>query len=192
MTATPHQPHIGLVVEGPGDAAALPLLLRSHLQAQEDFRDVLAKPVRCNGRDKATAVNGIEGYVATAAARPGCRGILVVLDAENDASCRLGPSLSVRLQSVGVPVKICLAERTFEDWLFASAETLELSGLTYSAVASGLGAIVAALKPAKYVKPTWQPRLATRVDLDIAASRSPSFARLLDCFDLLLRNCDGT
>jgi hypothetical protein len=186
MTALPADPHIGLVVEGPGDANALPILLRAHLEAAGDYRDLLAKPVACNGRDKALMPGGIEGKVATAAARPGCRGVLVVLDADRDLPCVLGPQILSRADKISpVPVAVALAQPTFEEWLVASAATLGLAGLTYPADRDPVNAIKAALQPAKYVKPTWQPRLAARVDVNLARSRSASLARLLNRFDAL-------
>jgi hypothetical protein len=184
MTAAPTDPHVGLVVEGPGDVVALPVLLRAHLVLMGDYRNLLAKPVSCNGRDKALMPNGIEGKVATAAARPGCRGVLVVLDADRDLPCVLGPQILSRADKVSpVPVVVALAAPTFEEWLVASAATLGLEGLIYPTDRDPVNAIKAALQPAKYVKPTWQPRLAARVDINLARSRSASLARLLDRFD---------
>jgi len=98
----------------------------------------------------------------------------------------LGPQLLSRASSAtGLPVHLTLADQNFESWIFASAETLEL-GLTYNASVSGGGAIVSALKPGKYVKPTHQPRLAARMDTALARSRSASLEHLLVGFDRLL------
>ena len=85
-----------------------------------------------------------------------------------------------------MPVVVALAECCFEDWLYASAETLELDGLEYDEGKNGLSEIRAALHPKKYVKPVWQPRLTGRMDMELAASRSPSFARLLARLESLL------
>ncbi len=181
MTASPEAPHIGLVVEGPGDVAAVPLLLRRWLHLQGEFRDLLGKPVNCNGRTKALARNGLEGKVATAIARPGCKGVLVILDGEGDAVCSLGPNLLSRARSVtGAPVALTLADTKYEAWLCASAETLALSSLTCEVGADPEYAIRCALLPAKYVKPTWQPRLTERMDLPLARSRDRSLSRVLD------------
>jgi len=190
MTAADGGPHLGLVVEGPGDANALPLLLRRFMEARADYRDLLGKPVRCNGRDKALVPRGIESYVSVAAARPGCRAVLVVLDSEGDAVCRLGPSLLERVQkNTRLPVAVSLADRCWEDWLYASIETLEIgNGLKCSEESGGTGVIKRALLPGKYVKPTWQPRLTVRVDINLAAGRSRSLARMLQCFTSLIEN----
>lgn len=101
VTASADQPHIGLVVEGPGDANAIPSLLRLWLHGQEDYRDILGKPLSCNGRDKALPAGGLEGYVAAAASRPGCRALIIILDGEGDRVCQLGPDLLARATRVG-------------------------------------------------------------------------------------------
>jgi hypothetical protein len=186
LTAQPHSPHIGLVVEGRGDAEAVPLLLRRWLERRGLFQDVLGKPVTCNGRDKALKENGLEGKVAVAAARPGCVGVLVVLDGEGDPVCSLGPTLLTRVNDIAVPVAVALADSQFESWLVASAESLSLSNLAYSTTQNAEAALKTALRPEKYVKPYWQPRLAHRLDFDIALPRANSLRRALDRFDGLL------
>lgn len=185
MTATPGNPHIGLVVEGPGDTRALPLLLRMHLNAKNDFREILGKPVAVNGKSKATARGGLEGFVATASFRPGCRGVLVVLDSDDDCPATLGRELHDRLVgSVRCSFRIVLAVCDFEDWLYASAETLEL-GISYREGANGGNMIESALRPRTYAKPTWQPRLTARMNLETARERNSSLSRMLDRFDEL-------
>jgi len=161
-------------------------MLRAHQSRTNDYSDILGKPVPFHGKGNATTPGGIEGYVATAA-RPGCVGVLVVLDADDELACQEGPTLLARASvEVGVPVVIAIAERDFEDWIFASVETLELANLeVYQPKGRGKAAIQRGMAPQKYVKPTHQPRLTSRVDLDMAASRSPSLARLLLKFDEL-------
>jgi hypothetical protein len=185
MTAPWGQPHIGLVVEGAGDHGAVPMLLRRHLHDAGEFREILGKPIPAHGRDKALREKGLEGFVATAAARPGCVAVLVVLDGEGDCVAQLGPTLLARGRSVtGKEVSVALADVDYESWLFASAETLDLS-LTFDSTRRGQHEIVTALRPAKYVKPTWQPRLTSRMDMSLARSRNTSFDRLLTRFDQL-------
>ena len=187
MTAGPEDPHIGLVVEGRGELESVPLLLRTHRGAvYQDYRDILGKPVPCHGRDKALVPDGLEGYVATAAGRPGCRAVVVLLDSEGDAACQVGPALTQRASAItGKPVHVSLAEPKYEAWVVASAETLGLAGLTFPAPGDPTAAIKAVLS-VKYVKPTWQPRLTARMDLDLAAGRAASLRRLLDRFDALV------
>ena len=191
MTATPDEPHLGLVVEGRGEVEAVPLLIRRWLQEERnDFRDLLGKPVSCNGRDRALMPNGVEGKVATAAARPGCAAVLVVLDSEGDAVCPLGPNLLNRATAgaMGKPVELNLADSKYESWLVASAETMDLSGLAFSTDQDPTRLLKDALQPTKYVKPRWQPRLTARMDFSRALGRSSSLSRLMRIVDSLIQN----
>lgn len=181
MTAKPTDPHIGIVVEGRGDLDAVPILLRKWLRENGINSDILGKPVQCLGRDNALKEGGIEGKVAIAAARPGCRAVIVILDGEGDAVCELGPELLTRATegAQGKPVVVSLADGKFEDWIIASAETLGLPDLRYQPDRGSISLLKEALHPDKYIKPVWQPRLSAAVDLNIAAGRSVSLSRLL-------------
>ncbi len=185
------QPHLGLVVEGRGAVPAVPLLLRRWLHLRDDYREVLGKPAPCHGRDKALKYGGLEGFVATAAVRPGCAGVLVLLDGEGDCVAKLGPNLLERDResSQGKPVTVALADPMFEAWLVASAESLGLEGLEYRPERNPVALIEESLRPSKYSKPVWQPRLVHRVDIPLAHSRSISLTRYLARFDELLLTC---
>lgn len=190
MTARPDQPHIGLIIEGAGDDAALPILLRRHLQDKSDFRDVLGKGIPIKGVSNATKVDGIEGYVSAAASRPGCLGILVVLDTDESAPSELEQALRDRIMGrVAQPFVVACAERDYEDWLYASVETLELGEIVYNEGTRGALAIEEAVKHLtgrSYTKPIWQPRLTHRMDIPLARSRSPSLDKMLSEFDGLM------
>ena len=81
---------------------------------------------------------------------------------------------------------ICVADEKYEDWLVASAESLEVSGLSYTPARDAVGMLKEALHLSKYVKPSWQPRLTNSLDLDLASSRSRSLARFVAKFDQLI------
>ncbi len=177
---------IGLVVEGPGDAASVPVLLGKWLQTWGLPPNLLSRPISCAGRDRALRPNGLEGYVATAAARPRCTGVLVLLDSEGDPACPLGPQLLLRARAVtALPIVVALAETKYESWLRASAETLRLNGLNYGSQADAEDDIRRALGNRKYAKPTWQPRLTERMDLELACGRSQSLRRLREQFRVM-------
>jgi hypothetical protein len=182
MNAHVNTSHIGLVVEGKGDKGAVPLLMRRVLHERGLYLEMMGQPVVTHGRGAMTAPGGIEGYVAVAAARPGCRVVFVVADADDDQSCKLGPELLARAQEITpLPVVIVLAERSFEDWIYASCETLELGFIEYRPHSRGSNEIKIAVAGtgSKYVKPLWQPRLTSRIDVELASRRSASFNRLV-------------
>lgn len=184
MTARPDDPHIGLVVEGPGDAKAMPILLRSLDSVDERYCDCLGRVVTLNGRSNAVKPKGIEGYVATAASRSGAVGVLVVLDQDRDGDVvALGADLLQRAEgATPKPVRLVLAVPDFEQWLYASIETLGLGVTDFSANTRGLNVIKNALAPEKYVKPVWQPKLASRIDLATALDRSEDPRKLQASF----------
>lgn len=183
-------PHVGLVVEGPGDRGALPILLRKHLVEIDDYREILGKPITLKGKGAATTPGGIEGYVK-AAARPGCVGVIVLLDADQDVVCDLGPQLVQRAEAqVGVPVVIAIADKDFEDWLYCSIETLALDdAATWEAGRRGKNVIESLFDRGGYKKPVWQPKLTHRVDLSLARGRSHSLNRLLAKLEALVALC---
>lgn len=175
MTAT----HLGVIVEGPGDVASAPTLFALLADHRGFDLPQLSRPIACNGINEAVKEGGLEGFVATAANRPGCAGIVVMLDGEGKAVCQLGPSLLARAQQItNLPITLALADFMYESWLVASAETMRLEGLTFNAARGDpVGAIKRALGNRKYAKPTWQPRLTERLDIGLASGRSHSLNR---------------
>jgi len=186
VSAAIDEPHIGLIVEGRGDRGSVPVLLRKYLHAQEEFREILGSPVNVKGIGNATRVGGIEGFTAAVGNRPGCVGVLVVLDGEGEPVCELGPELLRRIEGTcRAPVRVALADASFEDWIYASAETLELEGLTWEQGRNGGTQLSKAIRPKAYTKPVEQPKLTHRVDIETARKRSPSLERMLNRFDEL-------
>lgn len=184
MTARPDDPHIGLVVEGPGDAKAVPLLLRAMDALDDMYCDCVGKVITLNGRSNAVKHNGIEGYVATAASRSGAVGVLIVLDRDReDDGTILAADLLRRAGGVTPkPIHLILADPDFEQWLYSSIETLGIGVHHYDPKKRGLNALKSALDPVKYVKPVWQPKLTGRLDLKLALSRSPDLKSLQQSF----------
>src|SRR5262249_44050466 len=126
-------------------------------------------------------------------ARPGCVGVLVVLDSEALPVCELGPNLRGRaLTATSKPCLVALAETMFESWIISSAESMELPGLVHRPNRNPVSLLREALSPVKYVKPIWQPRLAARIDLKLAADRSSSLMRLFAKFEVLRRELEQT
>lgn len=162
---------------------AVPLLMRRILNECGVYADIVGRPVVTHGRGAMTAPGGIEGYVAVAAARPGCKLVFVIADADDDQSCVLGPNMLKRAKAItSAAVVVVLAERSFEDWIYASCETLEIGLNEYKQNKRGATVISSAVAKtgSKYVKPVWQPRLTSRLDISLAAGRSASFRRLVD------------
>lgn len=111
----------------------------------------------------------------------------MLLDSDGDPVCELGPELKTRSETViTVPTVVALAEPSFEAWFVASAETMPIAGLDPSSGVSPETQVRNALHPLAYAKPTWQPRLAKAIDLDLARPRDATLQRLIDRFEELL------
>ena len=188
---------IAQIVEGFGEVESVPQILRRRIvelgQAggESDAPVWLTyPPLNARGRGNLLVDGGIEENVRIAARIPDVFAILVVLDAESDAECILGPEMLARAEqaAAGVPVRVCLAVRQFENWLAASvvngqewAPTPE----TYES-AGAIESIKARIESGRYKKTTNQPRLTGAMDHSLVAERCPSFARLLRCIDELV------
>jgi hypothetical protein len=184
--------HIALVVEGPGDREAVPKLLRDHLASSAQFAVGVGYPLAAKGRDKLLAEEKLEAFVRQAGRVPGACGVLVVFDADGDAACKVGPDALARATAAThLPVRICVAIQTFENWIAASAETVFDVGIDAPPPVDfegkgAMGLIKKGLHPTKYVKPVYQARLTSRIDHSVARDRCPSLARLFRCVDELV------
>lgn len=178
MTAAAEDPHIGLIVEGPGDFGATPRLLRGYLHSIGMYQDMLGEPLAANGLGNLTVAGGIEKFVNIAQYRPGCAGILVIVDADRECPVSVGQGLLARVSDSRVPVVICVADRNFEDWLYASLESFDLPGSPVFVAGEHGGAALHQLLPSGYRKTVDQPRLAARIDYGLVSGRNDSLDRL--------------
>lgn len=184
---------IASVVEGDGEVRALPkLLFRIAKQLTVELR--VPPPAKVH-RGRMIAEGGIERAVSAAAQRIGTTGgVLVLLDADDDCPAELGPALLKRAQAArrDVPVSVVLANREFEAWFVAAAESLAGSygfpnDLSAPADPEKIRGAKEWLKNHKAdgrpYKPTVdQAPLASTFDLAQAQSRSPSFDKF--CRDM--------
>lgn len=186
---------LGLVVEGDGEVAALPILIRRHLHENRSIYDIeVAKPKNSKGRGNLEAPGGVERYAQHAALPSDICGVLVLCDSDDDPVCQFGPEIGRRAENAvpTKPVIATLAVAEFENWIVASSETLGGEPLSDDPDYENLSAeaIIRAWRfPRSYVKPLHQPGYAQKLDFDLVRSRCPSFARLLRCIDELIDRC---
>jgi Domain of unknown function (DUF4276) len=186
---------LGLVVEGDGEVAALPILVRRHLHENRAIYDIeVAKPKNSKGRGNLEAPGGVERYTQHAALPDDICGVLVLCDSDADPVCEFGPAMHERARGAvpTKPVVATLAVAEFENWIVASGETLGADELPDDVDYENLNAesIIRAWRfPRSYVKPLHQPGYAQKLDFKLVEARCPSFARLLRCIDELIEKC---
>ncbi len=118
---------VAAIVEGDGEVAALPVLLRrlgswlpQRLPAQ------VLTPIRVRRDRFLNRTEEFRRMLLLAAAKCGPDGwVLVLLDADDDCPARLGPQILERAQAVVPhrPLSVVLANREFEAWHLAAAES---------------------------------------------------------------------
>jgi hypothetical protein len=179
---------IGIVVEGHGEAQAVPVMVRRLLARQGITQLDIPPPLRLpKGKmlKQAELARAVE-LMARKTAPDGA--LLIVLDADADCPASLGPQLlawataarSDRLASVVV------AKHEFEAWFLAAAESLRgQRGLPLDLEPPGDAEAVCDAKgwlgsrmPNGYSETLDQPALAAVFDL-ASAEKLPSFAKLL-------------
>ena len=189
------------VVEGDGDASALPGLLIRIIQEKYHRYDAIVaqgrtKVVKANGRPKLEG--NLERFLAHAQNKPQCGAILVLVDADRDCPVSLARKLTKRCAQIDLncPVQIVCANREYESWFLASLNTIRgRHGLPMNAVLSGDAEAV--LNPKQwltdhmpsgqaYKETTHQASFSRLIDLDLACRNSRSFRRLCHALEQLL------
>ena len=119
-------PKIIPIVEGSGDVAAVPILLRNLLTELSRFDLQIGTPQNAHGCGNLTTPGGIERFVKNAWSRPDCGAVLILMDAENQCPKRLATDFSERIRMIGVrfPVVIVIAKCEYEAWFLASVKTI--------------------------------------------------------------------
>lgn len=190
------------IVEGHGEDKAVRILLQriwSELLGQ-DYIHVL-RPIR-GSRHKLVRREDLERAITLAASKleltcdPGDpRLILVLLDADSDPTCVLGPKLLSYAEEIrpDADVTCVLADVEYETWFVAAAESLrdfldfpETTADTLEKPRAGKRWIQKHFKQPKYSETLDQPRMTAKMDLALCRSRSNSFDKL--CRELEARS----
>ncbi len=186
---------IGLVVEGDGEKDALPIIIRRHLyENRQIFNMQPALPKNSKGKGNLEVPGGVERFAQYAALPQDVCGVLVLCDSDNDKVCELGPGMQARVSGAvrNKPAVATLAVSEFENWIVASAETIDGATPVESDDFERLGAVGIVRQwryPEAYVKPLHQPGYAQQIDFELVAKRCPSFGRLIRCLDELIDAC---
>lgn len=160
------------IVEGHGDVAAVPLLLRR--MAPEL---AVARPVRCP-RTRVVRNDYLIRMARIANANIQDRGaVLVLFDADQDCAAQLGPELESELAK-SFPDRLCrvvLAVRGFEAWIAGGDASY---GLDDADSAGNLKSRIRQANNGLYQKTVDQPKLIAKADLTRLGQVSRSFGKL--------------
>ena len=182
---------IASIVEGDGEVAALPVLLRRLAAELEPFVLVNALPPIRVRRDRfLNKDEELRRQLLLAASKCGDDGwILIVLDADDDCPSLLAADICPPAPQY-LPhrrLSVVLANREFEAWFIAAAQSLD--GFRSFALTSGERVEAEAPRNAKgwirermrgkpYSEVIDQPAFAARIDLQQALDNSRSFRKL--------------
>lgn len=183
------------IVEGHGEDASLRTLLQRMGNEIFDAYIEVSRPIR-GKRMKLIRLGELERNIGHAVRRlremesedPAV--ILVLLDADDDLPCQLGPAVLGLAQAArgDMDVSCVIANVEYETWLVAGADSLgdylDLSqdrGLPQDPEARRLGKAWIQQrfrKRPRYSPTAYQPAMTSRMDLRRARERSPSFDKL--------------
>ena len=195
---------IATIVEGYGEVAALPTLLERiwYELIGGEYLEILRPPIRqprnklAQNKDDALS-RAVElaasKLIHTQSMMSDPELILVLIDADKDPPCLLGPTLlKVAHQARGDKNISCvIANVEYETWFVASAESLtsdlDLSGDADlpedpESLRLGKGWIEKRFRGVKYSERVDQPKMTAKMDLNLCRGKSPSFDKL--CRDL--------
>lgn len=182
---------IASIVEGDGEVSALPVLLRRLATEREPVVMVNPlQPIRVR-RDKFLhKEEEFRRQLLLAAAKSGPEGwILIVLDADDDCPASLGREIYLRAQ-LHIPhrrLSVVLANREFEAWFLAAAQSLHGArgfSMPFNEQAKAeiprdaKGWVREHMQGGTYSEILDQPAFAARIDLQQAFNNSRSFRKL--------------
>jgi hypothetical protein len=195
---------VAAIVEGHGEVASLPILLERlwYELLHGEYVDVVRPPIRQpKARLAANKGDALKKAVTLAAGKLATQQdegsapelILILVDADKDLPCVLGPRLFRVAQRARTDknVSCVIANIEYETWFVASAESLsdflnlgdEPQGPNDPETARmGKGWIEKRFKGVRYSETIDQPKLTARMDLQMCRDRPPSFDKL--CRDL--------
>ncbi len=187
---------VASIVEGDGEVAALPVLLRrlSQWRGPAGYVDVLP-PIRVYKDRFLNRPEEFSRHLQLAAGKCGDTGwVLILFDADDDCPAKKGADVLALAQAV-IPhrrVAVVLANREYEAWFIAAAESLngcrgfqsrEKDALADPEIPRNAKGWVRDRMPAGYGEVTDQPAFSARLDLALAYERSRSFRKLCSEWD---------
>ena len=197
------------IVEGSGDVQATPILIRKILAERMNSFDIgIAKPKRAGGRSKLDRPGGIEAFVGHASRTPGCAGLLILADSDDDCGIEWAQGICERCAALGtsVPIAVVSAVREYENWFLASLDSIKgnlirgnvtldenLENIDNPDDVGGAKGWITRQMPSgrAYKETSDQASLTSMIDLSLAHANSRSFRRLCHAIEELKTAMDA-
>jgi hypothetical protein len=196
---------IYVVVEGDGEEAAAPSLLRRLLHHYIQRFDLGVKAYNAHGNSNIIATGQLEKILEVTRRTADCTGVIILLDAERE-HCECPPDLASilarRAEALGLPfpVTVVCACCEYESWFLLNLHTPIKNwlkpGTTYAGDAEqecgAKGWLRRHMPPGDtYKEAIDQPRMTEHLDLLHTMEHSRSFRRLVHAVDELLFAIDS-
>ena len=189
------------IVEGQGDEAAVPILLRRLAEKAEAWNVRIARPHR-RRRNLLARKADLQTAVRVARLTPDCAGILILFDADDDCPRERAPEFEAWAREAArhVPCAVVLANREYEAWFLSAVESLRgKAGVRTDAVAhpepetprNAKREMKGRMERGRYLETVDQAPLTANFDLAAAYRHCRSFRRLVRAFGLLLEGSDA-
>jgi len=191
------------IVEGQGDEAALPVVLRRLVDASGKWALRIGRPHR-RKRSQLVQQTTLEHAIKIALLTPECGAILVVFDADEDCPKELAPRIATWAQAAAgvIPTAVVMANREYEAWFLGSIESLRgVRGIRSDAVshaapespADAKGELQQCMHGGRsYLATADQAALSARFDLASAFRSCRSFRKLVHAFGDLTEHAVGS
>ena len=184
------------IVEGQGEVAAVPLLLRRLRNEAQAWGLDVARPHRRH-RTQMVRKDSLQDAVRLAVLAQDCVGVLILLDADDDCPKDLAPTLEGWAQEAAGTVScvVVMANREYEAWFLASMEVLRGSAGILPDASShpdpetprdAKGQLELRMRQGASYSPTVdQARLTAHINLESAYRNCRSFRKLVSAFGAL-------
>lgn len=176
------------LVEGQSEESAIGVLMRRVLHEMGVFDLLVARPFRVK-RQRVVRRGELERSIVQAErSRAGASSVFIVLDADKDCPADLALRLLARARAqTDLPVRVVLPKVEIEAWILGAIESLRgMRGILHDAqpppdaeaVHDAKGAITRLMEGSRgYLATDDLPAFIDAVDLRLAETRSPSFAK---------------
>ena len=185
------------IVEGHGEVAAAPVLLRRLFAEAQCHAIEVGRPIR-RTQSQLRSEKGIQDGVQLAFLQPDCAAVVILFDGEDDCPKELAAKVRAwaRKAAAGKPCDVVVACREYETWFLAALESLRGQyGIPKNATApanpeskrDAKGALEEFMPPDRAYSETGdQPAMSATFDMGLAHRRNRSFRKLVKAIGGLL------